>query len=95
MEIICRYFRNRKIDSYTNWAPGQPDHWADASGMSESCVEMWEHTDGKWNDANCHILKEYICEMDRVGQLSKCDNQKGWVEHTINGATTCYWHNQE
>ena len=32
--------------------------------------------------------------MDRVGKLSQCDNQAGWVEHTINGATTCYWHNQ-
>ena len=32
--------------------------------------------------------------MDRVGKLSQCDNQSGWVEHAINGATTCYWHNQ-
>ena len=54
-------------------------------GFSEACVEMAKNKDGKWNDAMCNIEKEFICEMDRVGGLSKCDVQKGWVEHNING----------
>ena len=33
-------------DGYTNWAPGQPDHWSDAPGYSESCVEMWQDSNG-------------------------------------------------
>ena len=42
---------------------------------SEACVEMYQDSDGKWNDAGCHILKEYICELDYVGRLSQCDIQ--------------------
>ena len=45
------------------------------TGESEACVEMYQDSDGKWNDAGCHILKEYICELDYVGRLSQCDIQ--------------------
>ena len=28
--------------------------------------------------------------MDRVGGLSKCDVQTGWVEHTTDSVSSCY-----
>jgi len=35
-------------------------------------------------------MKQYICELDRVGGLSQCDLTNGWVEHSINGQVGCY-----
>ena len=80
--------------TYKNWAPGQPDHHESAPGVAESCVEIIQEQDGQWNDAGCHILKEFICELDRVGGLSQCNIQKGWIEMSINGQTTCYRYDQ-
>ena len=57
--------------SYSKWDQGQPDHWETAPGVSEACVEMYQDAEGKWNDAGCHIIKEYVCELDYVGRLSQ------------------------
>ena len=46
---------------------------------------MAKNKEGKWNDAMCNSEKEFVCEMDRVGGLSKCDVSRGWTEHNING----------
>ena len=63
-------------------------------GKSEACVEMYQEWDGKWNDAGCHVPKEYICELDYVGRLSQCDIQRGWKEHVINSVTSCYLYDE-
>lgn len=43
-----------RTDGYTNWAPGQPDHWSDSPGYSESCVEMWQDQDTGLTDFGSH-----------------------------------------
>ena len=75
---------------YTYWQDGEPNHWEHAPGFSEACVEMAKDKEGKWNDAMCNESKEYICEQDRLGKLSQCDLNNGWVEHSINGQIGCY-----
>ena len=43
---------------YKNWVPGNPNN---AYNGNENCMEILQ---GKWNDAECKDLKQYICEME-------------------------------
>lgn len=47
---------------FTSWAPGQPDN--NNYYGEEYCVELlyFTNTDLLWNDSNCLIKKQYICE---------------------------------
>lgn len=46
--------------TYTNWSPGQPDHWMN----QEHCVQL---TDAKsstaWNDISCDSPLPYLCQL--------------------------------
>ncbi|XP_039450199.1 pulmonary surfactant-associated protein D-like [Culex pipiens pallens] len=41
---------------YTNWAAGEPNN----EFGNEHCVEVYSY--GEWNDKNCDVLRNYICE---------------------------------
>nr|ANG56319.1 C-type lectin [Meretrix meretrix] len=43
--------------SYSNWLPGQPSN----SQNNENCADVWPTT-GQWNDGQCHVPHNYICE---------------------------------
>ncbi len=49
-----------KAATYTNWGPGQPDHWMN----QERCVQLY---DGKaitqWNDIDCASQLPYLCQL--------------------------------
>ncbi|KAM3624670.1 uncharacterized protein V6R79_026373 [Siganus canaliculatus] len=46
----------------TFWAKGQPNSH---DGRNQDCVEFWHRGtgDGEWNDENCNIEQQWICEM--------------------------------
>ncbi|XP_060556473.1 perlucin-like protein [Ruditapes philippinarum] len=46
-------------DSFTNWAPGQPDNALD----NENCACFYMPLNFLWNDCRCHDNYYYICEM--------------------------------
>ena len=46
-----------KLD-YTNWAPGQPDNWA-----NEDCGHLYSDGNSVWNDLPCDSRNGYICKM--------------------------------
>ncbi|XP_071361103.1 C-type lectin domain family 4 member M-like [Trachinotus anak] len=45
----------------TFWGKGQPNSY---DGRNQDCVEFWHRASGKgdWNDENCNIEQNYICE---------------------------------
>ncbi|KAH9490402.1 C-type mannose receptor 2 [Bulinus truncatus] len=45
---------------FTLWSRGEPN----SLSVSEDCTEMLP-TDGKWNDNNCHVVRPYICAIQR------------------------------
>lgn len=49
---------NKENVTYVNWATGEP------SGVyiTEDCVRICDR--GLWNDVNCHLLSNIICEKD-------------------------------
>ena len=52
---------------YTNWAPGQPDHYF--GGHSENCLEYGPTYLMQWNDAPCHNNERknhVLCESGYV-----------------------------
>ncbi|XP_062243271.1 C-type lectin domain family 10 member A-like [Platichthys flesus] len=44
------------------WGAGQPNSY---KGTDQDCVEFWHRESGKaeWNDENCRIKQNFICEM--------------------------------
>ena len=51
---------NNTMIQLENFGPGEPNNHASAGKKGEDCV--YAHTNGDWNDANCHAKSEYICE---------------------------------
>ena len=43
---------------YTNWNEGEPNN----AGDGEQCVQMYIWG-GTWNDDNCSVLNQSICEI--------------------------------
>uniref|UniRef100_A0A8D0GPG8 C-type lectin domain-containing protein n=1 Tax=Sphenodon punctatus TaxID=8508 RepID=A0A8D0GPG8_SPHPU len=50
--------------NYENWADEQPDN----ANENEKCGELT--TSGKWNDMNCGILCNFICQLKRGTDLN-------------------------
>uniref|UniRef100_A0A3P8W813 CD209 antigen-like n=1 Tax=Cynoglossus semilaevis TaxID=244447 RepID=A0A3P8W813_CYNSE len=48
--------------THTYWAQGQPNSY---NGREQDCVEFWHRAtkQGEWNDENCTIEQNWICEM--------------------------------
>lgn len=46
----------------TFWGSGQPNSY---NGREQDCVEFWHRASGKgeWNDENCKLEQNWICEM--------------------------------
>lgn len=46
----------------TFWASGQPNSY---NGRDQDCVEFWHRAtrQGEWNDENCNLEQNWICEM--------------------------------
>lgn len=44
------------------WGKGQPNSY---DGRNQDCVEFWHRAtgNGDWNDENCNIEQNWICEM--------------------------------
>lgn len=61
-----RWLDGRKMSSYTNWKPGQPDY--DSSG-SEAYVGYWGGSE--WNNYNAQVKLPYICEWNYSFKLEK------------------------
>lgn len=53
---------SEKAIDFTAWAPGQPDN--NNYYGEEHCIELLHFTQTGlfWNDANCLIKKQFICE---------------------------------
>nr|XP_039250734.1 LOW QUALITY PROTEIN: macrophage mannose receptor 1-like [Styela clava] len=67
--------------TFTNWIPGQPDHWDSAPGGTENCVALPRANKGLWNDQSCSIASSYICERTNdLDTIPKCNVQDGWQE---------------
>ena len=46
--------------SYTNWAPGQPDHYMN----QEHCAPLSDtKTSTQWNDISCDAPESYLCQL--------------------------------
>ncbi len=43
--------------SYTNWAPGEPNNYAN----DEDCLEIGYYASGAWNDNACSVQHPFIC----------------------------------
>ncbi|KAJ8277624.1 hypothetical protein GJAV_G00077700 [Gymnothorax javanicus] len=50
---------DEKAVDYTNWDIDEP------SDNREECVEIFSDN-GRWNNANCHRYKSYICKAEKV-----------------------------
>ncbi|XP_077970679.1 uncharacterized protein LOC144425162 [Styela clava] len=67
--------------TYTNWVPGQPDHWENAPGGTESCATMLGPNNGQWNDQSCSIPTAYLCERGNdLDTIPRCNVAEGWQE---------------
>ncbi|XP_060067080.1 perlucin-like protein [Ylistrum balloti] len=42
-----------------DWAHGEPNSWR---GLEQDCALMWASRGYSWDDEQCHLPKEYICE---------------------------------
>ncbi|CAG2232218.1 unnamed protein product [Mytilus edulis] len=52
--------------SYTNWYAGNPDNWKKVENCLELLVLLEIGVPGKWNDADCSLQVQFICEMEYV-----------------------------
>ncbi|XP_056001048.1 perlucin-like protein isoform X2 [Ostrea edulis] len=47
--------------SFINWRDNQPDNWYTTG---EHCLELSKGFEWKWNDYQCHIEIEFLCETE-------------------------------
>ena len=58
-------WKNGKLVDTSHWNDGQPDN----EGGNEHCAEInpldinGEMQAGKWNDKNCTIKQQFVCEV--------------------------------
>lgn len=71
------WMSNGEPVEYTNWAPGQPD------SEGERCLELWHFRNQGllWNDRDCNVHFNFICERDSKQNYFKQDDSavSGWT----------------
>ncbi|XP_077426406.1 macrophage mannose receptor 1-like isoform X2 [Vanacampus margaritifer] len=58
---------DRQIVTFTNWAPGEPQHRA---GLDEDCVAMLQKT-GRWRQMKCAQVNRFLCKMAKAHRAVK------------------------
>ena len=59
--------------TYANWAHGEPNHGGDDVSFTEDCTVI-RHSDGRWNDLNCDVTKNFVCSKVVSEQTETSDN---------------------
>ncbi|XP_050513611.1 collectin-12-like [Diabrotica virgifera virgifera] len=57
--------------TYTNWLPGEPSK-QNVKGTVENCIDILVYAGFKWNDQNCEVVQNFICESTKDCQF--CSN---------------------
>lgn len=53
------WISTQKNLTYSDWAHDEPN-----GNISENCAQLGAHENLQWNDADCHLLYNYICETE-------------------------------
>ncbi|WAR04183.1 MRC2-like protein [Mya arenaria] len=53
-QFVCRIQMGRRLSSYTNWAPTQPNNLR----LQQNCVGI---ENNQWNDFECRSLRQFVC----------------------------------
>lgn len=56
------WFGNEQPVTFTDWLENNPDNWK----WNENCIEIWPFKGSKWNDRECLMLNNFICEKVKV-----------------------------
>jgi hypothetical protein len=59
IEGLWAWSRGNDPFIYKNWQTGQPDN----NGGKENCVDFEFSTNFKWDDKDCQIRQNFLCEI--------------------------------
>uniref|UniRef100_A0A3Q1CBQ5 Mannose receptor, C type 1b n=1 Tax=Amphiprion ocellaris TaxID=80972 RepID=A0A3Q1CBQ5_AMPOC len=67
--------------NYQHWQEGEPNNLNNVEHCAEFLIHNWDE-DGSWNDANCDLYNDWLCQI-RAGTVEKKyynTTSDGWLE---------------